>query len=65
MFLAIFQRDSVFSLPVWMYRKSYCTTLGVRVGVGGGVGVGKMLTFFTLKFFLCDGQDVDGLQTQQ
>ena len=33
--------------------KSYCTTPGVGIGVGGGVS--KMLKFLRLSF-LCDGQ---------
>ena len=33
------------SLPVQMYRKSYCTTLGVSVGVG----ISKLLRFYILK----------------
>ena len=34
-----------------MYRKSYCTTLGDRVGVGGGrAGVDKMLKFHAKVF---------------
>ena len=33
-----------------MYRKSYCTTIGV-----GGGSVDKMLKFYVFKF-LCDGQ---------
>ena len=39
---------SIFSLPVWIYRKSYCTTLFVVVGVGrvGGIGMDKMLKFY-------------------
>ena len=36
---------NVYSSPVRMYRKSYCTTPGVSVGVGGdgGGSVDKML----------------------
>ena len=32
----------IFSLPVRMYKKSYCTTRGVGIG-GGGESVDKML----------------------
>ena len=39
-----------FSSPVQIYRKSYCTTPGVGVGVGGG-SVDKMLKFY-VKVFL-------------
>ena len=43
-----------------MYRKSYCTTLGV--GVGRDVRFGKMLTFFTLKFFYVKGKMLTGFR---
>ena len=43
----------LFSLPVGMYRKSYCSNPGVGVGIGGG-GMNKMLKF-NVKF-LCYGQ---------
>ena len=38
----------IFSLPVQMYRKSYCTTPGVGVGSGG---MDKMLKFY-IKLFM-------------
>ena len=49
--LLIWSSDTVIiSLPVLMYRKSYCTTPPTP-----RVGMDKMLKFFTLKF-LCDVQ---------
>ena len=41
---------TVFSSPVQIYRKSYCTTPRSSVGVGGsgGVGVDKIFKFFTV-----------------
>ena len=39
----------IFSSPVQMYRKSYCTT--PRVGGGGG-SVDKMLKFYIKSFYL-------------
>ena len=38
----------VFSRLVQMYRKGYCSTLGL--GVGGGVDVDKMLKFYVKVF---------------
>ena len=38
----------IFSQPVRMYRKSYCTTPGI--GIGGGVGVDKMFKFYVKVF---------------
>ena len=35
---------SLFSLPVRVYMKSYCTSC--VVGIGGGGGVDKMLKFY-------------------
>ena len=40
----------VFSFPVQMCRKSYCTTVGIDVG--GHSGVSKMFNFF-FKVLLC------------
>ena len=40
---------AIFSSPIQMYRKSYCTMPGIGVGVGsggGGGGVDKMLKVF-------------------
>ena len=44
-------RLSYISSPVGIYRKSYCTTPGVSVGVNGIVGVSKMLKFYV--YVLC------------
>ena len=43
----------MFSLPVLMYRKSYCTT--PSVGIGGGGSMDKMLKFY-VKFFKVMGK---------
>ena len=41
------------SLPVWMYRKSNCTSSGVGgIGIDGGVGVSKMLKFYVEVFYV-------------
>ena len=42
---------SIFSSPVGIYRKSYCTTSGV----GGGISVSKMLKFY-IKIFYVKGK---------
>ena len=42
--------EIIFSSPVRMYRKSYCTSLGVSISVW------VAWASLTLKF-LCDGQD--------
>ena len=31
--------NGLFSLPVWKYRKSYCTTPGIGIGIGIGVSI--------------------------
>ena len=31
---------------------TYCTTPGVGIGVGGGVGISKMLKFYVKDFFV-------------
>ena len=33
-----------------MYRKSYCTTPCVGIGIGGGFGMDKMLKFYVKVF---------------
>ena len=34
-----------------MYRKSYCTTPGIDISIGGDGGIGKMFKFY-IKVFL-------------
>ena len=45
--------SAIFSSPVQIYRKSYCTTLIDSIG---GNGVRKMLKFYVQVFFLREGQ---------
>ena len=41
----------IFSSPVRMYRKSYCTTPGFGIGIGiGSSGMDKMLKFYFKVF---------------
>ena len=43
-----------------MYRKSYCTTLGISIGTGlGGRGVNKMLKFYVEVLYVM-GKAVSG-----
>ena len=43
---------ALFSSPVRKYRKSYCTTPGVCVGMGGGGGINKNVKVFMTLYFL-------------
>ena len=48
-----YTQHTIFSSP-GQSRKSYCTTPGVSIG--GGVGVGGEMLKFLHSSFLCDGQ---------
>ena len=55
--MAILERKKLrFSLPVQMYRTSYCSIHGVGSGVGigvdGGVGVSKVLKYYVKVFYV-------------
>ena len=48
--------EKCFLASLQMYRKSYCTTPGVRIDIVFGVsGISKMLTFYIKVFFLHHG----------
>ena len=45
------QTAYVFSWPLWKYRKSYCTTVGVGNDIGSRIIVRKMFGFYLQFFF--------------
>ena len=51
-FIVHLKRNSLFSLPVQMYKNSYCTTPSIGAA-SGGRDVSKMLKFMLNT--LCDG----------
>ena len=43
------EKEDMFSSPVWMYRKSYCTTPGVAIVIDSG-GMDKTYKFYVKSF---------------